>query len=83
MATLDLPGKKCTPLNGNHLEIVKYFAKEDDNYVRVVGNRASLIQRIGESNSGSLLSKHELDDMARRDECIIPNVLSSSILFRK
>ena len=73
---MGLVGERCSPLNGNHLEIVKYYSKEDDNYVRVTGNMASLIKRISES-------KHELDDTARRDECTIPNVLSSSILFRK
>ena len=45
-ATLGFPGERTSALNGNHLEIAKYSSKEDDNFVRVSGNIARLVQKI-------------------------------------
>jgi len=45
-ATLGLPGEKASSLNGNHLEIAKYFSIADDNFVRVSNNIAQLVAKV-------------------------------------
>ena len=49
-ATLGFPRERSSPLNGNHLEISKFYSKEDDNYVRVARN----ISKLNESVRGLL-----------------------------
>jgi hypothetical protein len=48
--TLGLPGERTSALNGNHLEITKYSSKADDNFIRVSGNIARLVQKIGHAD---------------------------------
>jgi hypothetical protein len=45
-ATLGLPNEKSSALNGNHLEISTYESKDDDNFSRVAGNIAMMIDKI-------------------------------------
>ena len=54
-ATIGLNEERISPLNGNHLEIVKFYSKEDVNFIRVAGNISKLnnivnlaVQRTGE-----------------------------------
>ena len=42
--------RDTSPLNGNHLEIVKFSSKEDNNYERVAGN-ISRLNKIVDSTS--------------------------------
>ena len=54
-AILELPRERTSPLNGNHVEIVKYSSIEDNNYSRVAGNIARLVAEINanrKSDSG-------------------------------
>jgi hypothetical protein len=43
---IGFPGEKASVLNGNHLEIVRFRSREDDNYLRVVGNISMLKNKI-------------------------------------
>jgi hypothetical protein len=43
---LNLSGEVTLPLNGNHLEIVKFYSKEDSNYAVVAGNISKLNKTI-------------------------------------
>jgi len=45
-ATLEYSGAINTPLNGNHIEIVKYSSKKDDNVISVAGNIAILAKSV-------------------------------------
>ena len=45
-AVIGFPGEKASALNGNHLEIVKYSSKEDDNYIRLRGNILRIKNKI-------------------------------------
>jgi hypothetical protein len=44
---LGFPSERYSALNGNHLEIVKFSSKEDDNYERVAGNISRLVKIVG------------------------------------
>ena len=57
---MDLVGERCSPLNGNHLEIAKYSSKEDDNYVRVAGNILKLKKRA--------LQEQHLEQMTKKEQ---------------
>ena len=45
-AIIGLNEERISPLNGNHLEIVKFYSKEDDNFIRVAGNLSRLSNSI-------------------------------------
>jgi hypothetical protein len=45
-AVIGFSGERSSALNGNHLEIVKYSSKEDNNYIRVAGNISVLQNKI-------------------------------------
>jgi uncharacterized protein (UPF0333 family) len=47
---MDLPNEKTCPLNGNHLEIVKYVSKEDNNFITVSGNIVKMSSKIREDS---------------------------------
>ena len=62
------PSEKCTPLNGNHLEIVKYFSKEDDNYDRVAGNILKLKKMAVLPPKNRALQEQHLEQMTAKDQ---------------
>ena len=45
-AVIGVSGEISSSLNGNHLEIVKFLSKEDDNYITVAGNLSVLMRKV-------------------------------------
>jgi hypothetical protein len=45
-ATIGFPDEIYSPLNGNHIQIVKYMSENEDNYQRVAGNISIVVQKI-------------------------------------
>lgn len=45
-AIIGLSGEKPSALDGNHLDIVKFQSKEDNNYIRVAGAISMLMKTI-------------------------------------
>jgi hypothetical protein len=84
---LGLPDEKASALNGNHLEIAKFSSKDDDNYNRVAAHIVKIVKVETEKKEiGAMyvpqkdtlnirsLSKWNLDDKNRADECNNPNL---------
>lgn len=83
-ATLGLPREKVSALNGNHMEIAKYSSKQDDNFIRVSGNIARLVDKVAVSqhrNSDAPPSESLDNDFgASHDvETALPNVSGPTI----
>jgi hypothetical protein len=53
---MGLQGERTVALNGNHLEIVKYDSKIDDNFKTVAGRLAIIVKDIHAEQSNEIVN---------------------------